>query len=264
MPPDTYEKNLTRRDRIAILSVLGASTVSAWTYLINMAVKPDVHGIAHDAVIPCMMKWGPGEVIVSFIMWSVMMVAMMVPAAAPMFLAFAAVNRDKNVAGHFLIATGWFVLGYLVVWLAFSAAATLIQWALHTAVLLWETAVTAGPIAGGALLCAAGVFQWMPFRDVCMTKCRSPFGFILTEWREGKGGALIMGLKHGAYCVGCCWLLMALSLVLGIMNLIWMGALTAFMAMEKGGVGGVWLSRATGVILVAWGLAVVFLRIMFS
>ena len=123
LPQDAYEENLIRRDRIAILTVLGALTVCAWGYIIHMAMQPNVHGMAHDAVLPCVMRWGLGEVAFSFIMWSVMMVAMMVPAAAPMFLAFAAINRGKNATGGPLVATSWFVVGYLIVWFAFSARA---------------------------------------------------------------------------------------------------------------------------------------------
>lgn len=265
MPPETYEERSTQTDKISILSVLGVLTVCAWAYLVHMALKPDANGMAHcAAVMPGGMKWGPEDIITSFIMWSVMMVAMMFPAAAPMFLAFSVINRDKNETGGTLAATGWFVLGYLIVWLAFSVLATVTQWVLHSAALLWEAMAITGPIAGGALLAVAGVFQWTPFRNACMTKCRSPMAFIITEWRAGKDGALIMGLKHGIYCVGCCWLLMALSLVLGVMNLIWMGALTIFMAMEKGNIGGLWLSRVAGAILVVWGIAVVFLRTVFG
>ena len=127
---------------------------------------------------------------------------------------------------------------------------------LHTAALLTHTLVITSPLLGALLLVAAGVFQWTPFRDACMTQCRSPFGFIMTEWREGHRGALIMGLKHGIYCVGCCWMLMILSFVLGVMNMLWMAALTAFMVLEKV-TDNKWISRIAGMILVVWGLWVV-------
>ncbi len=113
--------------------------------------------------------------------------------------------------------------------------------------------VIVSPISGGSLLLAAGIFQWTPFRDACMSKCRSPLGFLMTEWREGKRRALIMGLKAGLFCVGCCWLLMVLSFVLGVMNMLWMAALTAFMLLEKL-IDNTWISRTAGVMLVVWGL----------
>jgi predicted metal-binding membrane protein len=258
--PEVKMENPARKDRIVILFVLGSITLAAWAYLSHMAMDAGTHGMLHDAAIPCVMSWGAADLVFSFLMWSVMMVAMMIPSATPMFLAFAVINEGRNEAGYPLIATGSFVMGYLIIWLGFSAASALIQWGLHATALLSEAMVIAGPIFGGALLIAAGVFQWTPFRDACMVKCRSPMAFIITEWREGKGGALIMGLKHGVYCVGCCWLLMALSLVLGVMNLVWMAVLTVFMALEKGSVAGLWLSRAAGAILVMWGVALVLFK----
>jgi predicted metal-binding membrane protein len=115
--------------------------------------------------------------------------------------------------------------------------------------------VITSPLLGGLLLLAAGIFQWTPFRDACMSKCRSPLGFLMTEWREGPSGALIMGLKAGLFCVGCCWLLMVLSFVLGVMNMVWMATLTAFMLLEKI-LDNKWLSRTAGLTLAAWGLRI--------
>lgn len=246
--------SLLQSDRLFVFSGLTAITVLSWAYMVWMAM--DMTGTGMNMAKPCLMHWGAWDVVHLFIMWAVMMAAMMLPAATPMILMFVTVNRQRGKKQDFLIATWIFVLGYLIVWTAYSALATLAQWGLHFAALLTHTMVITSPFLGGAMLLAAGVFQWTPFRDACMSKCRSPLGFIMKEWREGRRGALIMGMKHGLFCVGCCWLLMTLSFVLGVMNLLWMAALTAFMLLEKV-TDNKWISRTAGLTLVAWGLWVV-------
>jgi len=109
------------------------------------------------------------------------------------------------------------------------------------------------PVLGGILLVAAGTYQWTPLKHACLSKCRSPLGFVLNEWREGRWGAFLMGLKHGAYCTGCCWSLMALLFVAGIMNLLWVGAIAGFILLEKVVPRGDRLGRVAGVVLVGWG-----------
>ena len=134
-----------------------------------------------------------------------------------------------------------------MVWAVFSALATAAQWGLQFA------ALGGNLVFGGALLAGAGLFQWSPLKNACLTNCRSPFGFFLTNWREGGRGALVMGLRHGVQCVGCCWLLMALMLLTGAMNLLWMSVLTAFVLIEKVAPGGVWVGRVAGLLLAGWG-----------
>ena len=246
--------NLVQKDRLAILSSLVLITVLAWAYMFHMAWE--MVGKGMDIDFACLCHWEPVDLAHMFVMWSMMMVAMMIPSATPMIIIFATVNRQRsNKRGPF-IPTWVFVLGYLIVWTVYSALATMVQWGLHTAALLTYALVITSPLLGASLLVAAGVFQWTPFREACMTRCRSPFGFIMTEWREGHRGALIMGLKHGLYCVGCCWMLMVLSFVLGVMNMLWMAVLTAFMVLEKA-IDNRWISRVAGMILVVWGLWVV-------
>jgi predicted metal-binding membrane protein len=247
-------ESLLQKDRLFIISGLALITVLAWAYMFRMAWE--MVGKGMDINLACLGHWGPGDLAHMFIMWSIMMVAMMIPSATPMIVIFAIVNRQRsNKQGPF-IPTWVFVLGYLTAWTVYSALATMVQWGLHTAALLTHTLVITSPLLGALLLVAAGVFQWTPIRDACMTQCRSPFGFIMTEWREGHRGALIMGLKRGIYCVGCCWMLMILSFVLGVMNMLWMAALTAFMVLEKV-TDNKWISRVAGMILVVWGLWVV-------
>jgi predicted metal-binding membrane protein len=128
------------------------------------------------------------------------------------------------------------------------------QWGLQRAALLSPSAASASPLFGGTVLVAAGVFQWTPLKQACLTQCRSPLSFLMTEWREGKWGALVMGVKHGWYCVGCCWALMALLFVAGVMNLLWMAAITAFVLAEKLLPKGELLARVSGVVLIAAGI----------
>jgi predicted metal-binding membrane protein len=246
--------NLLQKDQLLILSGLALITVLAWAYMLHMAWE--MVGAGMDINLACLSHWGPGDLAHMFIMWSIMMVAMMVPSATPMIIIFATVNRQRSKMQGPFIPTWLFVLGYLTAWTVYSALATMVQWGLHVTALLTHTLAITSPLLGALLLVAAGVFQWTPFRDACMTQCRSPFGFIMTEWREGRRGALIMGLKHGIYCVGCCWMLMTLSFALGVMNMLWMAALTAFMLLEKI-TDNKWISRTAGMILVVWGLWVV-------
>jgi predicted metal-binding membrane protein len=246
-------KNLLPREKLIIFSGLTVITISAWAYMIHMAMN--MMGTGIDMTRPCLMDWGMGDIIHLFLMWTIMMAAMMLPAATPMILIFATINGQRSRRASPLVPTWLFVLGYLAVWTAYSGLATLAQWGLHLSALLTHHMVITSPLLGGLLLLAAGIFQWTPFRDACMSKCRSPLGFLMTEWREGPSGALIMGLKAGLFCVGCCWLFMVLSFVLGVMNMLWMGALTAFMLLEKI-LDNKWLSRTAGLTLAAWGLRI--------
>ena len=252
-------ERLIRKDKIIVLLLLAGLALMAWTYMVHMA-PPSTSGMVMGEASPCMMQWGFPDILLSLVMWSIMMVAMMLPAATPMVLMFASVNRQQNQQSVSLISTGSFVLGYLIIWIVYSGISAIVQWGLHSAALLSHSMVISSPVLGGSLLLAAGVFQWTPFRDACMKKCRSPLGFILSEWREGKAGALIMGIKHGMYCVGCCWILMSLSLVLGVMNLLWMAVLTVFMVLEKTGAVGSWLSRAAGLVFIVWGLTIIIIK----
>ncbi len=223
-----------------------------WLYIIRlgreMAVMADM-GMA----TPQMTPWALADFLLTFLMWAVMMVAMMVPSASPMILIFATINRKRLAAQTPLIRTGLFLLGYLLVWAGFSALATLGQWGLHAAALL-TPAMAVTPWLGGILLVAAGTYQFTPIKDVCLSRCQSPFGFILTQWREGAPGALVMGVRHGAFCVGCCWVLMALLFVAGVMNLLWVAAIAGFVLLEKIAPLGKVVSRLAGAILILWGV----------
>ncbi len=244
--------SLLRRERVLVFSCLAAVIIVSWVYMYRMAWE--MSGTGAETTLACSMNQGPRDIVHMFVMWGIMMIAMMFPSATPMILMFTTVNERQREGQRPLMPTGLFVLGYFLVWIFYSILAAMAQWGLHVATLLSHNLVLTSSILGGILLVAAGVFQWTPFRDACMSKCRSPLGFLMAEWREGRLGALIMGLKHGLNCVGCCWLLMLLSFVLGIMNMAWMAILTVFMLVEKAYPGSQWVSRASGLILVAWGL----------
>ena len=200
--------------------------------------------------------WTAVDLALLFVMWAVMMVAMMVPAATPMILTFALVQRTRQEQARPVVPTAIFLLGYAVVWTAYAVAAALAEWRLHDLALLSSAMASTSARFGGALLVAAGVFQWTPLKQACLAKCRSPLSFLLTEWRDGPRGAFVMGVRHGAYCVACCWALMALLFVAGVMNLLWIALLAAFVLAERVARGGDRLGRIAGVPLVVAGIVV--------
>jgi predicted metal-binding membrane protein len=246
-----------RRDRAIVMAGLVALVVVAWLYLIHLArgmAEMQAHA-AMGMAMPQMRPWSDVELLFLFVMWGVMMVAMMTPSSSPMILLFAEMNRRRAVHQGPVVRTGLFIAGYLMVWTAFSAAAATAQWVLHGLALMSPMMVSTSAYLGGGLLIAAGIFQWTPLKRACLTQCRSPLGFIMTEWREGPRGALVMGIRHGVYCVGCCWVLMALLFVSGVMNLVWVAVIATFVLIEKGVPAGERVGQVAGVILVLAGIA---------
>ena len=171
-----------------------------------------------------------------------------------MILTFALVQRKRRELERPFVPSGIFLLGYLVVWTGFSALTAIAQWVLHARALLSPMMVSTSPMLGGILLVGAGIFQWTPLKNACLTHCRSPLSFLMTGWREGKLGAFVMGLKHGAYCTGCCWMLMALLFVAGVMNLWWIAVIAVFVLLEKVAPRGLFVGKVAGVLLAAWGV----------
>jgi predicted metal-binding membrane protein len=254
-------ESLLRRERAIICGALAGITLLAWVYLVQMARAMAPMEMDMGMAMPHMHPWGAGELAMLIVMWVVMMAAMMLPSAAPMILMFATVHRRRGEQRRPVVPTGVFVLGYVVVWSAFSVAAALLQWALHAAALLSPAMTSTSPLVGGALLVAAGLFQWTPLKSICLAHCRSPLSFLMTEWREGARGAFIMGVRHGGYCVGCCWVLMGLLFVAGVMNLLWVAAIAIFVLIEKVVPRGEQASRVAGVVLIVAGLAVALRRL---
>lgn len=231
--------------------VMGALTALAWAYLLAMAWgMMNEEADAARMLMPGMMQWGPADLALVFAMWAVMMVAMMLPTAWPMVRTFAVLStRGSGARGR----TTAFVGAYLLVWSGFSLGITLLQWALQAAD--WVTPMMAlrSRTVAGALLITAGVYQFTPLKQACLGTCRTPLAFLMTEWRPGLSGAWRMGLRHGVLCAGCCWLLMGLLFVLGVMNLAWIAVLAAFVLLEKTWPKLRWLSAAGGAALIIWG-----------
>ena len=243
-----------RRDRFAVGAGAAVLFAVSWAYLVYMAWgMNDMDAVAEPLLMPAMTGWGGSDLLLVFFMWAVMMIAMMLPSAMPLLLMVAKINCGRFARKRALLGTGVFALGYLVVWTGFSALATLAQWGLLEARLVSPMMESASPWLSAALLAAAGAYELTPLKNACLARCQSPLGFLMTGWREGIPGAFAMGAIHGAYCTACCWLLMALLFVFGVMNLAWIAALAIFVLIEKLVRRPPWFARAAGAALLLWG-----------
>ncbi len=262
---DASLEAVVRRDRLVVVTALIAVIALAWAYLLagagmgmsafemtRMSQLTMADGMAGMAMMTPAV-WTPGYSVLMFFMWWVMMMAMMLPSAAPMILLFATVNGRQRETGHPHVATSIFTVGYCAAWASFSLVAMMLQWGFERTGILSPMLVGTNVIFGGILLLAAGVYQLTPIKHACLRHCRSPLAFLSTHWRQGAGGALRMGLVHGAFCVGCCWFLMGLLFFGGVMNLYWIAGIALFVLFEKSVPAGHWLGYATGVALLAWG-----------
>ena len=248
-----------RRDRAIVLGGLVGLCMLSWLYLFYLVWMMDRMQGAMAA--PQMMQWSAIEAFLCFIMWAVMMAGMMIPSATPMIMVFTRTYRQRANQGQPYVPTSLFVLGYLAVWTAFSIIATAAQWGLHTATLLSPMLLkTTSPILGGTILIAAGVFQWTDLKQRCLKHCRSPLSFLLNAWRDGRFGAFHMGLSHGLFCLGCCWALMGLLFVTGVMNLLWVALIGIYVMVEKLVPFERIVGRGIGALLVVWGLALLLVR----
>lgn len=254
-------ERVLRRDRTIVLAGLAGVVAIAWLYLLMQAQAMTVSDAmaAMEMPMPGMemtpAAWTATDAALTFLMWSVMMVAMMTPSAAPMILLYARVVRKKGGSGLPYAPTAVFFAGYLAIWFAFSAVATGLQWALAQASLVSPMLVSLDPLLTAVLLVAAGVYQFAPAKQVCLSQCRSPVEFLSRRWRTGASGAFRMGLAHGRFCLGCCWVIMLLLFAGGVMNLVWVAAIAALVLVEKAAPAGRLLGRAGGVALIAAGLA---------
>jgi predicted metal-binding membrane protein len=251
---------LPRRDRLLISTCIVLITALAWAYLVHLGRQMS-SSMEHDTMMAQMgmtmdVPWTAADVFFTFTMWSVMMVGMMTAPAAPMLLLFAGAHSGGGKRGLSLTVL-LFGLGYVAVWVGFSAGASLVQWALHGTALLTPAMAASSPRLGGAILIAAGAYQLTPVKSACLTACRSPLGFLMTNWRDGAMGALRMGLRHGTYCLGCCWALMCVLFVVGVMNLMWVALLTVFVLVEKIGPAGALVARLAGALMVVVGILLV-------
>jgi predicted metal-binding membrane protein len=249
---------LPRRERLLIGANLCGIALLAWAYVIYEARRMNATGACECMRMkmsgPELSSWPAVTLVPLFLMWAVMMIAMMLPSALPMILTFATVSRNRQRLGRAYVPMSIFVLGYVAIWCLFSALATFGQWWLHRHALLSTSMVSTSAWLGSALLLAAGIFQLTPLKQTCLTHCRGPLEFIMTRWREGTSGAFRMGLEHGAFCTGCCWALMILLFVAGVMNILWIAVLTLLVSLEKMLPPQIQVRITTGLVLAAWGL----------
>jgi len=244
-----------RRDRRIVLGSLAVVVALAWLYLwrdtANMGMDMD-HGSMAMAAMPRAVD--AGSLALTFVMWTVMMAGMMLPSAAPAILLYGALVR-KNGARGVVVPGVWIFAGaYLLVWTGFSAVATLLQTLLERASLLTPAMTLASTSLGALALIGAGIYQLTPLKRACLGKCRNPLEFFVTRWRGGTSGTFRMGLEHGAYCVGCCWALMLLLFVAGVMNLAWVALIAALVFVEKLFPAAVVVTRTTSAALILAGI----------
>jgi predicted metal-binding membrane protein len=246
-------RTVLRHDRAVVLASLAAVIAIAWIWLLlGAGIEMDAMDMGGGEIMLMTPPWTPGYAMLIFLMWTIMMMAMMLPSAAPAVLLVAALGRERGV-GDGAPTAGLFTLGYVLVWTGFSLAAAFMQWGLEQAGIMSGAMAVGSAVAVGCVLVAAGIYQWTPLKQACLRHCRSPLAFLLHHWRSGTWGAVESGLRHGAFCLGCCWMLMALLFVGGLMNLLWIAALALLVLVEKTLPWGGRMSRVTGAALVAWG-----------
>jgi predicted metal-binding membrane protein len=266
-----------RRDRAIIVAALIVLTVLAWAYVWwladDMADAMAMGGMditgsrmvsdGMSMMMPAAARWQPIEFGIVFAMWAVMMIGMMTPSAAPMVLLYARVGRQTAALSKPFAPTGWFFGGYVLAWIAFSLAATLAQWGLQRAAMLTPMMQNASDLFGGLVLVAAGLYQWTPLKNVCLRHCQAPLFFIQRHggFRRDLKGSIQLGIHHGAYCIGCCWALMALLFVGGVMNLLWIAALAVLVLLEKVVPSGRVISRVAGTGLIAGGVGLLVMAL---
>jgi predicted metal-binding membrane protein len=247
-----------RLDRVVAIGLVLLVAAAAWLFTGDQARRMDAMDAAMWRDMNMSMNgmepsWTALEALLVFVMWSAMMAAMMVPGTAPMIAAFSTINRRRRARQAPYVPAMVFLAGYLVVWAGFSVLATAAQYLLQKTGLITTMMQSASYAFSAAIFFAAGFYQFSPLKQRCLAYCRSPHGFILSEWRDGALGALVMGLRHGLFCLGCCAALMLLLFAVAVMDLRWVAALTALITAEKLMPGARFWRAAIGVVLLAGG-----------
>jgi predicted metal-binding membrane protein len=260
---------LLRRDRAIVLLAVALVTGLSWAYLFSAAydmqqAAANAPGMGMNmpemsmarAMAPGFVAWTPAHFFLMFAMWTVMMIGMMTPSVAPMILIYEQVSRQAATLGRRFAPAGWFAGGYLLAWSGFALIATFAQWQLERLALLTPMLQSASQIFGGAVLIAAGVYQWTPLKRSCLAQCRAPLAFVQRHggFKPGISGSLRLGALHGLTCIGCCAALMALLFVGGVMNLAWIAAIALFVLVEKAVPGGEIISRSAGLAAIVAGV----------
>lgn len=252
MPERTSLESVLLRDRWLVASALIVTTALCWAWIVPMG-RDMYNNMDGPSAWMMTRQWDLAHLLLLFGMWAVMMVGMMLPSAAPTLLIYAGVVRKSPDSEHASSHVYTFAAGYLLVWTAFSLAATILQRMFAHWLLLSPMMESRGWL-GGALLIIAGLYQLTPFKRSCLESCRSPVAFIASHWRRGVIGAFRLGMAHGLFCLGCCWALMLLLFVGGVMNLWWIAALTIFVLLEKLAPLGVQGGRVSGLLIIALGV----------
>lgn len=277
---DTALEAILRRDRTVVVIALAIVTLLAWAYLLHLGyIMGRSSAPAHDdasaempgmdmsgmdmsgmdmgaAIAPGFRAWTLADFGFIFTMWAVMMVGMMTPSVTPMVLLYALVGRKARIEGKPFAPTGWFFAGYVLVWVFFSIVATLCQWLLASMALLTPMMAAVNSAVAGLVLVVTGLYQWTPVKEACLRQCQAPIAFLSSHggFRSDPFGALRLGIDHGIYCLGCCWALMALLFVGGVMNIIWIGGIAILILLEKTLPAGRLLPRLSGTMLAAAGI----------
>jgi predicted metal-binding membrane protein len=257
--------SLLRRERSIALAAMLAIAALAWIWVVREAARMggmvmlDMDGMRMSymqMMSPQLAPWSLTLASYLFCMWFVMMIGMMTPSVAPMVLLYLGVARHAAGSGQRFASSGWFFGGYLLAWAAFALLATGAQWWLESRELMTPTMQAASRPLGAAVLIAAGIHQWLPLKDQCLAKCRAPLAFIQQHggFQASAAGSLRLGLVHGFYCVGCCWALMLLLFVFGVMNLLWIAGLALFVLLEKLAPGAKWIGRIAGLAALGTGI----------
>jgi predicted metal-binding membrane protein len=255
-----------RRDRAVVTASLIVLAALAWAYVIWLATDMDTGGMDMSGfrmipagmalMMPTTAPWNATEFAFVFAMWAVMMVGMMTPSATPIIRIYARVGRQAAQQGKPFASSSWFASGYLLAWIGFALVATFGHWALERGHWLTPEMAAASGTLSGIILIAAGLYQWTPLKNACLRQCQMPLQFIQRHggFRPDAWGSLALGARHGAYCIGCCWVLMALLFVAGVMNVLWIAALTILVLVEKVIPAGRAVPRVTGAGFCAGGV----------
>jgi predicted metal-binding membrane protein len=231
------------------------ATAAAWLDLWHRAgAMMRMSGAGMDLAMAAPAPWSVPELIAAGVMWSVMMTAMMLPSATPMLMLFSAAQRTRGSQAAGGSPAVLFAAGFVLLWVAWSWLAAGVQWTLQASLALSPQLTVARMPLAAAILGVAGLYQFTPLKEACLARCRSPLGFLLSEWRGGPAGALNMGVRYGAFCAGCCWALMGLLFVVGVMNLLWIAVLSVFVLIEKTVLRGPWPGRVIGAALIVWAV----------
>ncbi|WP_423066040.1 DUF2182 domain-containing protein [Devosia sp. CN2-171] len=269
---DTALEAVLRRDRLVTAVALTLVAILAWGYVAwfgtismppvltdtGMDMRMDGHSMASQPMDMRLSSspWSVTDLLFLAAMWTTMMVGMMTPSAAPMILLYARVGRSAAAQGKPFASTAWFAAGYLLAWTGFALVATGAQWGLQQLALLGPMMQSTNRLLGGGILVAAGIYQFTPLKNACLGQCRAPLNFIQEHggFRRDAAGSLRLGLLHGLYCVGCCWALMVLLFVGGVMNPVWIAGIVALVLVEKLAPAARWVSRGAGALLLGAGV----------